>query len=229
MELIEIIEQNEEELKAALEAAFYYVEPDISVICDPQKITEKGCNGAPDWIIEIVSPSSRQMDYYIKLFKYRAAGVKEYWIVDPEKSRIMVYIFSGDFGNEYTFSEHAEMYIDSRGQNGVPGTIRELLDDADAIKAMIGELWKELTGKQPQENENIIEIPCSAGMICAQISGDSNYPGIYTYLRLPDGTEIDICAVEGNEVGELNAYIYENTSSDDWTRKIHYSKDDLNI
>ena len=134
-----------------------------------------------------------------------------------------------EYYEEFDAEEHAEMYIERRGQNGVPGTIRELLDDADAIKAMIGELWKELTGKQPQENENIIEIPCSAGMICAQISGDSNYPGIYTYLRLPDGTEIDICAVEGNEVGELNAYIYENTSSDDWTRKIHYSKDDLNI
>ncbi len=62
-----------------------YVEPDISVICDKDKITEKGCYGAPDWIIEIVSPGSRRMDYYIKLFQYRTAGVKEYWIVDYEK------------------------------------------------------------------------------------------------------------------------------------------------
>ena len=82
-----------------------YVEPDISVICDPKKITEKGCNGAPDWIIEIVSPSSRRTDYYTKLFKYRTAGVKEYWIVDPEKSRIMVYSFTANSGNEYTFSD----------------------------------------------------------------------------------------------------------------------------
>lgn len=50
-----------------------------------QKITEKDCCGAPDWIIEIVSPGSRRMDYYIKLFQYRTAGVKEYWIVDYEK------------------------------------------------------------------------------------------------------------------------------------------------
>ena len=64
-----------------------------------------GCNGAPDWIIEIVSPSSRRMDYYTKLFKYRTAGVKEYWIVDPEKSRIMVYSFTANSGNEYTFSD----------------------------------------------------------------------------------------------------------------------------
>ena len=62
-----------------------YVEPDISVICDPNKLTDKGCFGAPDWIIEIVSPSSRRMDYFTKLFKYRAAGVREYWIVEPDK------------------------------------------------------------------------------------------------------------------------------------------------
>ena len=45
-----------------------YVEPDISVICDKSKLTDKGCNGAPDWIIEIVSSGSRRMDYYTKLF-----------------------------------------------------------------------------------------------------------------------------------------------------------------
>ena len=63
-----------------------YVEPDISVICDKNKLTDKGCTGAPDWIIEIVSPCSRRMDYFIKLFKYRTAGVREYWIVDPDKN-----------------------------------------------------------------------------------------------------------------------------------------------
>ena len=64
-----------------------YAEPDISVICSPDKLTDKGCTGAPDWIIEIVSPGSRRMDYYTKLFKYRTAGVREYWIVDPEKKQ----------------------------------------------------------------------------------------------------------------------------------------------
>lgn len=68
-----------------------YVEPDISVICDTDKLNDKGCNGAPDWIIEIVSPGSRRMDYSVKLFKYRSAGVREYWIVDPEKHRITVH------------------------------------------------------------------------------------------------------------------------------------------
>ena len=64
-----------------------YVEPDISVICDESKLDERGCNGAPDWIVEIVSPGSKRMDYFIKLFQYRTAGVKEYWIVDPTKNK----------------------------------------------------------------------------------------------------------------------------------------------
>lgn len=82
-----------------------YVEPDISVICDKSKLDDRGCNGAPDWVIEIVSPSSKQMDYFTKLFKYRTAGVKEYWIVDSEKNRVMVYQFKQDEVNVYDFTE----------------------------------------------------------------------------------------------------------------------------
>ena len=82
-----------------------YLEPDISVICDKHKIDEVGCNGAPDWVIEIVSKSSRHMDYYIKLFKYQKAGVREYWIVDPEKEVVTVYSFENETMEEYTFVE----------------------------------------------------------------------------------------------------------------------------
>lgn len=82
-----------------------YVEPDISVICDLTQLTDKGCIGAPDWIIEIVSPGSRYMDYTTKLFKYRTAGVKEYWIVDADKNRVMVYNFVNNELNEYSFTE----------------------------------------------------------------------------------------------------------------------------
>ena len=88
-----------------------YLEPDISVICDKDKLTGEGCNGAPDWTIEIVSPSSRQMDYNKKLFKYRTAGVREYWIVDPEKNRIMIYDFEHDIVAEYTFSDKVKAGI----------------------------------------------------------------------------------------------------------------------
>lgn len=68
-----------------------YLEPDISVVCDRNKLDEYGCNGAPDWVIEIVSPSTQQMDYGIKLFKYRMAGVREYWIINPSKYSVIVY------------------------------------------------------------------------------------------------------------------------------------------
>lgn len=70
-----------------------YVEPDISVICDSKRLDDKGCKGAPDWIIEIVSPASRKMDYYLKLTLYQMNGVREYWIVDPERKIVIVYDF----------------------------------------------------------------------------------------------------------------------------------------
>ena len=73
-----------------------YVEPDISVICDKSKIDDRGCNGAPDFIIEIVSPSSRKMDYTTKNALYSDAGVREYWIVDPEKQRTTIYRYEED-------------------------------------------------------------------------------------------------------------------------------------
>lgn len=91
-----------------------YVEPDISVICDKNKLDDKGCNGAPDWIIEIVSPSSRSMDYMTKLFKYRTSGVREYWIIDRQKNRVIVYSFDKDNMKEYSFDDSvkAEMFDD---------------------------------------------------------------------------------------------------------------------
>ncbi|MDO4521769.1 MAG: Uma2 family endonuclease [Eubacteriales bacterium] len=73
-----------------------YVEPDISVICDRSKLTDRGCNGAPDFIIEIVSPGSRRMDYSTKNFLYAHAGVREYWIVDPTKHCTTVYRYESD-------------------------------------------------------------------------------------------------------------------------------------
>ena len=73
-----------------------YVEPDISVICDKSKLTDKGCNGAPDFIIEIVSPSSRKMDYFKKNTLYSETGVREYWIVDPQKERTIIYRYEED-------------------------------------------------------------------------------------------------------------------------------------
>ncbi|MBR6486485.1 MAG: Uma2 family endonuclease, partial [Lachnospiraceae bacterium] len=83
------------------------VEPDISVICDPDKINDRGCEGAPDWIIEIVSPSDPAHDYIVKLRKYLSAGVREYWIVDPTSEVVTVYIQDASlrFPSAYTFKD----------------------------------------------------------------------------------------------------------------------------
>lgn len=82
-----------------------YVEPDISAICDLTKLDDEGCKGAPDWVIEIVSPSSKSKDYMTKLFKYRTEGVREYWIVDPDKHMVLVYGFEKNLVEQYSFGE----------------------------------------------------------------------------------------------------------------------------
>ncbi len=88
-----------------------YVEPDVLVVCDPNKLDEKGCHGAPDWVIEIVSPSSKTMDYIRKYSLYEKAGVREYWIVDPKEKRIVVYDFEEGTSSEYTFSDQVKAGI----------------------------------------------------------------------------------------------------------------------
>ena len=83
-----------------------FVEPDLSVVCDPSKLSERGCEGAPDWIIEIVSPSSRRLDYRDKMTLYGNAGVREYWIVDPARRRVLAYRFDHDDAPTiYTFDQ----------------------------------------------------------------------------------------------------------------------------
>ena len=67
-----------------------YVEPDISVICDRNKLDAHGCKGAPDMVIEILSPSNRRHDRLVKLDLYQRAGVREYWIVSPEAQTVEV-------------------------------------------------------------------------------------------------------------------------------------------
>jgi Uma2 family endonuclease len=68
------------------------VQPDISVICDESKLTDKGCTGAPDWIIEILSPYTSRKDIAIKHELYQRHGVREYWIADPGNRYVHVYL-----------------------------------------------------------------------------------------------------------------------------------------
>lgn len=89
-----------------------YVEPDISVICDKNKLDDRGCNGAPDWIIEVVSPSTGRLDYGIKLFKYRTAGVREYWIVNPKTQTVNIFDFEHDkLSDQYSFEDNIPVCI----------------------------------------------------------------------------------------------------------------------
>ena len=93
-----------------------YLEPDISVICDRSIVDEKGCHGAPDLIVEIVSPSTKSKDMGIKLFRYRMLGVKEYWVVDPKLQITTVYWFGPIVAeteevNQFTFDEPIESHL----------------------------------------------------------------------------------------------------------------------
>lgn len=73
-----------------------FVEPDVLVVCDKSKLSDRGCEGAPDFVVEVVSPSSAHMDYVTKNVLYCEAGVREYWIVDPRRRRTTVYRYEED-------------------------------------------------------------------------------------------------------------------------------------
>ena len=95
------------------------VQPDIMVVCDKDKLDGKRCNGAPDFIIEIVSPGNPADDYIRKLYYYQNAGVKEYWIVDPRRKTVTVNYFEKNFLNiQYSFDSiikvniYEDLYID---------------------------------------------------------------------------------------------------------------------
>ena len=68
------------------------VEPDISIVCDSSKLDKHGCKGAPDMVVEILSPSTQRHDRLVKLGLYQRAGVREYWIVSPEEQTVQVFL-----------------------------------------------------------------------------------------------------------------------------------------
>ncbi len=87
------------------------VQPDVFVVCDPDKVDEKRCNGAPDLVIEIVS-TDRSLDFVKKLALYKEFGVREYWIIDPAHSRTLVYFFEKrDSPEIFTFEQPVSVGI----------------------------------------------------------------------------------------------------------------------
>ncbi len=87
------------------------VEPDVFVVCDRSKISKKRIDGAPDLVIEVISPSSKKKDYYIKHERYARAKVREYWIVDIERERITVHDMVEDMIHLYTFDDTVPICI----------------------------------------------------------------------------------------------------------------------
>jgi len=85
-------------LKEAQEDKDIYtvVQPDICVVCDPEKIDKRGCEGVPDLVIEILSPGNSKKEMKFKYALYEEAKVPEYWIIDPDHQNILVYILKGD-------------------------------------------------------------------------------------------------------------------------------------
>ena len=81
------------------------VQPDVLVVCDPSKLDEKGCAGAPDMVVEVLSPSTLRHDRLIKFNKYLGAGVREYWIVDPESKTVSAHILKD---GAYTTSAYSD-------------------------------------------------------------------------------------------------------------------------
>jgi Uma2 family endonuclease len=82
------------------------VQPDLIIVCEKSKLDGKRCNGAPDLAIEVLSPSSRTHDRLRKFNKYLEAGVREYWIVDPDDKYLTAHVLNGE---QYT----TKMYDDS--------------------------------------------------------------------------------------------------------------------
>ncbi|WP_273386755.1 Uma2 family endonuclease [Cohnella zeiphila] len=72
------------------------VQPDITLVCDPSKLDDRGCKGAPDLVVEVISPASIKLDLTVKKSLYERAGVKEYWIVYPAEKIILVHLLNGE-------------------------------------------------------------------------------------------------------------------------------------
>ena len=88
------------------------VQPDVLILCDRSKYTPQRIVGAPDFVVEVLSKSTREKDMFLKLNKYRSAGVREYWMVDPDKKTVIAYHFENDDDlSFYTFRDKVPVGI----------------------------------------------------------------------------------------------------------------------
>ena len=91
----------------------HVLEPDISIICDKEMLDERGCKGSPDLIVEIVSPSTVRKDKIEKFNLYEQAGVKEYWIIEPENKIVSVFTLQNNrrFGRPDLYTEENQISV----------------------------------------------------------------------------------------------------------------------
>ena len=89
------------------------VQPDLSVVCDKRKLDDKGCNGVPDLVIEIISPESAKRDLGLKLSAYERAGAREYWVVHPGEKTVMIFSINdvGEYGKPVVYGEGEEISV----------------------------------------------------------------------------------------------------------------------
>jgi Uma2 family endonuclease len=107
----------------APEAVDTVVQPDLSVICDRSKIDTLGCKGAPDFVIEVLSPPTRRQNRLVKLNLYQKAGVREYWLVDPESQTVQVFLLQE---NGYFTSPGSYRRTDLATVHVLPGCVIDL-------------------------------------------------------------------------------------------------------
>ena len=88
------------------------VQPDVLILCNNEKILKGRVFGAPDFVLEVISPSTKRRDYFKKLEKYENAGVREYWILDPYKKQLLVFFFEGDiYAQIYDLTQPVPIHI----------------------------------------------------------------------------------------------------------------------
>jgi Uncharacterized protein conserved in cyanobacteria len=120
------------------------VQPDISVICDLSKITKEGCNGAPDLVVEVISKSSVTRDLHEKYLMYEMAGVKEYWIVQPQDKTLV--IFRLNAGGKYESSKPL-----TKGDIANSSVLQGLEID-------LTELFVDIVNEPEEEYKNVVRL-----------------------------------------------------------------------
>ena len=88
------------------------MQPDILILCNREKIQNGRVFGAPDFVLEVIAPSTKRKDYFKKLEKYENAGVREYWILDPYKKQLLVFFFERDiYAKTYDLTQPVPIHI----------------------------------------------------------------------------------------------------------------------